>query len=81
MGTSSTLNRDVDVSEAAAAETSEFAPGDAEFGLGLSGVEVALARLTAVFTDAPKDSLQLALKTCSNINIGIRTELMRSGIL
>ena len=63
MGTSSTLNREADVSEAAPAETSEFAPGGAEFGLGLSGVQVALARLTAVFTDAPRENLQLSLKT------------------
>ena len=57
MGTSSTLNRDAEASEVSPTEDSEVAPTDTEFGLGLSEREVALARLTAVFTDAPKEEM------------------------
>ena len=56
MGTSSTLNLDADVSEPVPTKASGLAAADAEFGFVTPEVEVALARLTAVLTDAPEEN-------------------------
>ena len=72
------MNRDVDFSEAGPPPpvTSEVAPIDTEFGigfllgkagLGFLEAEAASARLTAVFTDAPKDTCHWKLYRVSHL--------------